>query len=606
MNANSNKLRRIGEQKKKVTNIFLSGQHIIMLLSAAVLASFISFFMLHSVMNEGVASRDAYNDRIAPFYGSQLNASRNESERHSIKGRKEEPAKERYLITWNGFGRHSNQLTCITTLLALAQRLNRTAVIPDVRFYPHESRKKRLSVTSHFSGEYYHYPLSSIYHVDYFDYYSQSNISSSDVSTETSASPMSLKQRFTSYLTNSQCPWRREMFGTKQESSMIKKKFPCIIEEAEFADHLLSYQQMNVDENQMISDQINDNELMVSCLTMKGMKAANSPPSFFSHNRNKTVKLKCGQSAFVKNKKRLDVVLNAVLQTQLSETPSMDILYIPLLIYLSPPIGSTPVAMPSDHTSIDAPLVEEVQRAWSLLHRPYFSRLQKSPSCSRSIGVGRTVKAVERTLINTTVGIHIRALEGSCRGRAMSYVDELLAVSGVHNESTPNRATHRKQVVEQILPQCHFTPEYLNQYIPLNHRTVFIADDGQQPSLTKAIKAYFQHSVEERTSYAGQEDQDQYEHLSSTSVMQLNHWYKFYNDNTSDKVLRSIIHSHVAFMNDFWELVCRDVFIGNQMSTVSVNVCRRRQAGMSSKAEMEPDTEETKKECDNFISVSSL
>eukprot|EP00755_Sulcionema_specki_P038519 Sspe_Gene.111053::Locus_92250_Transcript_1_3_Confidence_0.500_Length_954::g.111053::m.111053 len=144
--------------------------------------------------------------------------------------------------------------------------------------------------------------------------------------------------------------------------------------------------------------------------------------------------------------------------------------------------------------------------------------------------VSRIQKAVDTFRANHLparyTAVHLRGLEQSCESRSKKFA--------------PDEVTR-----ESIRRQCQMSTDYVLSMVPQNTDHFFLADDGQRPEVTKRLKA-------------------------KGGV-------------TSGTALRGV----EAMLIDFWLLVGAEVFVGNQMSTLSVNVCRVR-TGYG-------------KHCDNFL-----
>ena len=163
------------------------------------------------------------------------------------------------------------------------------------------------------------------------------------------------------------------------------------------------------------------------------------------------------------------------------------------------------------------------------------------------------------------VGVHMRALEGSCKDRAVKF-------SGGSAE-----------VQDAIEQQCAMSASYVKKFFSRGATSsVFIADDGQRGSSADALAKEL-GAVRTATLYSPTPQHDEslslarqaIERATSQSCRQAS---KSNPRHTCDSSTIFSLDPPLFFLQmDYWLLSdAADVFVGTQMSTLSANVCRRR------------------------------
>lgn len=313
----------------------------------------------------------------------------------------------------------------------------------------------------------------------------------------------------------------------------------CVLFEDEFA--------------QLESKRMGNNPVVAAaCVTMRGIKPHPQLPTGFQ--------LKCeGDPLFIKFKKQLPLFLEIA-----GGAAQARFLTLPLVIYYAQALPEGLVRCP-----------------WKLIRpHPVVERAAKLLASS-----GTTYPSGEaQETTRLSVGVHLRSLEGSCESRQQQY-----------NKADSEQPEGRNLA---IVEQCRMSPTYLHGFAAraLQRRsgatttaadvTFVIADDGQQPDRVRKLMS--QLATPQLGSTAGR----------ATAVRIEDVWAS--KGGTDDvaptlKLLRSLILTKSvrngdatdtfaasdAFFRlqvDYWTLVGADVFVGNQVSTVSMNVCRCRRA----------------------------
>eukprot|EP00758_Cryptobia_borreli_P010734 Tbor_TRINITY_DN5596_c0_g1::TRINITY_DN5596_c0_g1_i2::g.12820::m.12820 len=243
-----------------------------------------------------------------------------------------------------------------------------------------------------------------------------------------------------------------------------------------------------------------------------------------------------------------------------------------------------------------------------------------------------------------SVGVHFRSLEGSCFNRINTQMaanlneqgqNALFRKLGIKLSSEPDikKTASGSHGVETLRDQCGMSAEYLSTYVKkammqvgnstgniddsLRQATILFADDGQQPQRVKNITSQFSslwqlrnlqmHKSQEsllrrfintvqviitsklyNTDYLYAEDYTGSNDKGSSGLLKGMSWTRV--ENPQNVIFRRL--PHIFYMQlDFWLLARTDVFVGNQISTLSNNVCMQRLS--------------VGKQCDNFVGFPS-
>jgi hypothetical protein len=289
----------------------------------------------------------------------------------------------------------------------------------------------------------------------------------------------------------------------------------------------------------------------VGCITMRGVSQMPKSPKGVQP-------LKCGESAFVKFKKNY-----ATFKKGLDQLSGHQVIFVPLAIYAANAL--------EPHTSFAWRLFSpppEIQH-----HLDSLRPAQKSVDCTVGPAVTRHV----------TIGVHLRNLEGSCSSRVGQYW------SDTHNGAAAGKAT-----LANLTLQCDMAPEYIRGFVPRDEDkkyclSLYLADDGQRNGWGAAVQRAVlgsQQAWSLNRIANGQDDTATYAkaliNRDLEAVRQAVKPSAFFVQGPISEV-----KGLTSMLVDFWTLVQADIFVGNQMSTLSVNVCRRRVA--------------MGKPCDNFV-----
>ena len=260
------------------------------------------------------------------------------------------------------------------------------------------------------------------------------------------------------------------------------------------------------------------------CVSMRGIKMHPQKPQKFNFN--------CVNEVFIKYKKNLTLFYETVVLNTRSPAYRARFLTVPLVIYYAE-------VLPKEMTSCP----------WSLI-QPH--------------GVVR--KAVDVfSGLGATIGIHMRSLEGSCKSRVAGFPLE-----------------QRLQLEKQCAPTKEYIEEILSRtsaMVRLQDATVIIADDGQNQSMARSLLAQVPRGVRpqdllEPRTRSPFRYREYFTTLRKGLIATTGHVFPFLMNPQS----YASIEGFLVVQVDFWLLALSDVFIGNQMSTLSQNVCRWRLA----------------------------
>lgn len=280
-------------------------------------------------------------------------------------------------------------------------------------------------------------------------------------------------------------------------------------------------------------------DVSAACITMRGIKAHPQLPI--------GIRLNCTSIPFVKFKKELSLFF------EVAGKVTSRFLTVPLVIYYAQ-------ALPE----------EVVMCPWRLL-RPH-------PSIAAAVSLLRSPSQQRGEAKSISVGIHLRSLEGSCQSRQKQYQSK-----GLDGNA--------------IVQQCIMSPAYVmsvvkrsmemlmsgNSSFALESRVSYIiTDDNQQPEKAKGLTASLLGAVRMLDVISLRATVD-----ASPIALYLQKLQKGKADEANGRQLTapydlsSQFHrfpSTISLQMDFWALAQSDIFIGNQVSTLSMNVCRYRRA----------------------------
>lgn len=237
------------------------------------------------------------------------------------------------------------------------------------------------------------------------------------------------------------------------------------------------------------------------------------------------LRLACTESVAIRYKKKLDLFTARVVEDP--AVAAARLVTIPLAIYYA---EALPLA--------------EVACVWR--------GLEPHPVVVRALA---ELQACARSRADAAVGVHLRSLEGSCAARAREFV--------------PSRNEAKLRV---IVAQCEMQPGAVRAAVApsLKSFAAIVADDGQQPrhagDLAKALGGFRLRELGDVCPAASEALQADAAAAAATTPASMGYW---------------------AMTLDFWALATSSMFFGNQLSTLSMNVCRRRLA--------------TGRRCDNFF-----
>jgi hypothetical protein len=224
------------------------------------------------------------------------------------------------------------------------------------------------------------------------------------------------------------------------------------------------------------------------------------------------------------------------------------------------------------------------------------------------------------TLGKPYAAVHLRSLEGSCASRVKQYITDDMDFgrrpqrTGVAVPDDPRagpqlRTTSEAEAANELRRQCAMSPAYLEGYLraAAGSATVdlkdgdsagdawcFLADDGQQPDTVTALKRALKHSKVVRVPQLCCDVSERLAAVRAPSGIlvevdsSLPTRYRTAlgvdragNADAGSFYVKAPARESLgaAMMQvDFWTMAAADVFVGNQLSTLSVNVCRRRRA----------------------------
>lgn len=445
--------------------------------------------------------------------------------------------KQGYLLVGNTFGRHSNQMVSLTTAMAFAKRLGRIAVLPPLMFGGKGGGgSKTIQVNELF-----------------------------------------------------------QLSPPVNGSVRCVPSGACAILEVDFVRELQTAEARNGS-----SAGGPARRLPAGCMSMRGV------PTVPRHPNGAVVE--CNRTVFVKFKKRYSDVLGAA-----KALDAHTYIMAPLVMYLAEALG------------------DDTLNAWQLFNPP--AEVQATVDALR-FAAGRALTSSTSRAATPFVAVHLRSLEGSCRDRAGAYVKEELF--GPHGAARAwgthgARASDAKEATMLIQAQCDMTGSYIGRFraelaASAKRRAVpgtgtpiawcFLADDGQQPALVKSLTSTMPllrsgdvvdasdgHVARLAAFGVGQDA------TAASSAWQAAKTFvtQLLKQRTTQQLLANpfsnqtvvpsrffrTAHAKLAestywMLVDFWMLVEADVFVGNQLSTLSVNACRKRLS--------------MGRTCDNFVS----
>jgi hypothetical protein len=438
-----------------------------------------------------------------------------------------EAVPDKYLIVGNTFGRHSNQMVVITAAMALARATRRVLVLPDLAYGGGNGGGGSV-VT----------PVGTVYRL-------------------TPDTTVELGDGHVAWCVHgSACTVTATAFA-----AMAAQSFTSL-----------------------------EGNVGVECVGMRGVSLTPRPP-------RGSPSLKCireptpeNTTLFVKHKKRLDEVMAVMRRLHAAR-----VVYIPLVMYVA------------------SALEPVTSHSWRLFSPP--------------LSIAAVVAAIVHNGSHPAPGkpyaaVHLRSLEGSCASRVKQYItddmdfgrrpqrtDAVAVLDVDDSRAGPQlRTTSEVEAATELRRQCAMSPAYLEGYLraAAGSATVdgkegdsagdawcFLADDGQQPDTVTALKRALKHSKVVRVPQLCCDVSDRLAVVRAPSGIlevdsNLPTRYRtalgvdragnadagsFYVKAPAREALGA------AMMQvDFWTMAAADVFVGNQLSTLSVNVCRRRRA----------------------------
>lgn len=298
-----------------------------------------------------------------------------------------------------------------------------------------------------------------------------------------------------------------------------------------------------------------------TCVVMRGIKPfPQSPESFtFDCNAYST------EPTFIKFKKNLTLFFDTVGRG--THASRSRFLTVPLVIYYAQ-------AMPLEATLCPWRLLQPhpfVRTAVELVYRAV-----SSASTSNNNNEEKGTVSIPRRRV---VGIHHRSLEGSCTSRMKKF-----------SESAAQRTA--------FVQQCLMTSSYVRGFAYDNNishngdardATIFlVADDGQDESRVGRLLTELGHGAQQLKRITGDSapKHSPFQEFQHSVVLHRRRLDEGAGGNREQleppfEVGQSgyaVVPSLFTLQVDYWALVMADVFVGNQISTVSMNVCRARLA----------------------------
>ncbi len=319
----------------------------------------------------------------------------------------------------------------------------------------------------------------------------------------------------------------------------------CVVEEAEFVRR-------------------EGTALSAGCLRMRGVPLVPRHPA--------GAVVTCGATADVRFKKRLPLLLNASRALHRQRY-----LMVPLAMYAAAPLR----AATDDAWRHFRPSPDVAAAVAALYHD-----LALQPAVSTATGA-----VVEAPVAAPVVGLHVRSLEGDCGTRSRTYVLDAVEMQG----GAPD--ANQSAVRAALREQCRVEPRHVLRDARRHAAVrVLIADDGQDPAHVAALgKALHATRVPALRACDGCRF---VRYVDSVREAQRRRQATVATEAGAVALSPFLVRGGAVALDffrlqvDFWALVGVDVFVGNQLSTVSVNVCRvRRSRGRA---------------CDNFHELGPL
>jgi hypothetical protein len=316
----------------------------------------------------------------------------------------------------------------------------------------------------------------------------------------------------------------------------------CAVTEDEF--NALERQRIKRETGLSDNGNIGDGAMAVdaACITMRGIKQHPQLPRGFT--------FKCVEEPFIKFKKNLTLFFETVGHS------TSRLLTIPLAIYYAQ-------ALP-----------EEVVRCpWRLI-APH-------PAIATAVAMliaSPAGSAGDKASPLVTIGVHLRALEGSCHSRQQQYNSHDNKAQGLEQQCTMTHA-YVLQVAASALSSRypHLVDSSNGQLVAGANVVSVVADDGQQPDRAAALAKALPHGVRTQQAISSSPMKQYLDQLRQGPAVA----------ETSRGVQAPYNLAHHQFhtvpaalpiLLDFWTLANVTVFVGNQVSTLSMNVCRYRRA----------------------------
>jgi hypothetical protein len=303
-----------------------------------------------------------------------------------------------------------------------------------------------------------------------------------------------------------------------------------------------------------------------SCISMRGIKQHPQLPRGFM--------FQCVESPFIKFKKNLKLFFDVVGHS------SARMLTIPLAIYYAHALPERVVHCPWRLLAPHPAVAKAVQ----LLYTDASPSHEAGSVPMRGGGGGLA-----------TIGVHLRSLEGSCHARQQQYKSREEA-QGLEQQCTM-KADYVLGVARAAFARDPVRKAALlsddGQHIRRGANVhCIIADDGQQPVRAEALAKELPNAVRTQNVVAGSITTPVKAYVDSLrqgppSISETQQDPPGEEPPYDVRSRFHIVPGALPLLLDFWALANATVFVGNQVSTLSVNVCRYRRAVGAT--------------CDNFV-----
>ncbi|CUG86717.1 membrane-associated protein, putative [Bodo saltans] len=301
-------------------------------------------------------------------------------------------------------------------------------------------------------------------------------------------------------------------------------------------------------------DNAGDSALVVdaACITMRGIKQHPQLPRGFT--------FKCVEAPFIKFKKNLTLFFDTVGHS------NARLLTIPLAIYYAQALPEVVVHCP-----------------WRLMG-PHPAVAKAVAMLTRSASLSDN----DQSATVATIGVHLRSLEGSCQSRQQQYNSQEEA-HGLEQQCTMKPSYVLSIAASALMVRYpQLVNAKLKQLAPHARVVSVVADDGQQPDRAAALAKALPNGVRTQQAVTAASSPlkkylDQLRKGASASDTSMGVQAPY---NLAHQQFHTV-PTALPILLDFWTLANVTVFVGNQVSTLSMNVCRyRRAVGMA---------------CDNFV-----